>query len=173
MPLKSTFRATVVASLLLLAGAQILFAQQPVQPINLRQLVDQADIVFVGKCVATRSRWDDALRIILTDSTFEVVDYLKGGGETRITITELGGALPERNLGMMVPGMAQFREDEEVVLFVRAVNELNRVVGGARGKYSIDTQRGTGAKSVGRKPLASFLADLHGMISQRPQPDGY
>jgi hypothetical protein len=157
---------------LVLVGQATLLSQRLDQPADIRQLIDQSTIVFVGKCVETKSRWDDAARLILTDSTFEVTDYLKGDGETRITITEPGGTLPERNMTMTVPGMAQFRKDEEVVVFTRTLNKLNRVVGGSQGKRMINTEDGTGSKRVGTKSLKDFLEELRAIISEPLQPVG-
>ena len=53
------------------------WAQQDAAP-DLQLMVSQANTIFLGVCVHAQSRWDDATRMILTDYTFGVEQYLKG-----------------------------------------------------------------------------------------------
>ena len=123
---KSLLRKVSLAALL--SGASVATVlTQGTAPSEIRSLVARADMVLVGTCVSTRSRWDNEARMILTDVTLEVARYLKGSGGSRLTLIVPGGELPERNFGMVAPGMAQFREDEEVILFARLVAGAVRV----------------------------------------------
>ena len=135
---------------------------------EIRSLAARSEMILLGTCVSTRSRWDNEARMILTDVTLEVARYLKGSGRSRLTLIVPGGELPERNFGMVAPGMTQFRENEEVIVFARLVDGAVHVVGGAQGKYLIRVRPGTGTKTIRRRPLRRVIEDIERVVSTRP-----
>ena len=99
--------------------------------------------------------------MIMTDSVFAVDRYIKGRGTATITVTSLGGALPDRNLIMTVPGMVEFTPKEEVLLFLaRTTARTYSVYGLSQGKFVIQSDPKTGNKSVLQRPLTTLLSEV-------------
>jgi hypothetical protein len=129
--------------------------------ISLEELTLRSDVILTGKCIASQSRWDDQARMVMTDSVFAVDRYLKGQGSATITVTAPGGALPDRNLVMTIPGMVEFSPKEEVLLFLAKTRSRNYTVYGlSQGKFVIQTDAKTADKTVGKQPLTKVLAEV-------------
>jgi hypothetical protein len=121
----------------------------------------QSSAIFLGVCNYSKSRWDEAKRMIFTDSTFRVKEYLKGDLGSVVTITELGGVLPEFNLALTVPHSPQFYAGEEVILFIWTDPQgIHRVLGASQGKCSVRADPATGDKTVQGVPLEEFLRHI-------------
>jgi hypothetical protein len=129
--------------------------------INLEEMTMRADIILTGKCIASRARWDDKSKIVMTESTFAVDRYLKGKAAGTITVTSIGGALPDRNIMMTIPGMVEFAPDEDVLLFLaKSPDRTYSVYGQAQGKFVIKTDAKTGKRVVGQESLTTFVSKL-------------
>src|SRR5688572_30220779 len=64
-------------------------------PPTFDQLVDEAQLVFLGEVADKRSRWvDEPLgRAIVTDVTFRVEDVFKGNAPAHVVLEFLGGSI--------------------------------------------------------------------------------
>ena len=98
---------------------------------SLEELSSKADSIIVGQVTDMRSQWED--RNIFTYVTLSVEQYIKGAGDSQVTIKTLGGTVG--NLGQRVSDTPSFHIDERAVLFLR--DEFFRVVGWRQGKFSI------------------------------------
>lgn len=128
---------------------------------DLRQMAHQSSAIFLGICNYSQSSWDETKRMIFTDSTFLVKEYLKGNLGPVVTITEMGGVLPEFNLAMIVPHFPQFYEGEEVILFVWTdPQRIHQVLGASQGEYSVRVDPTTGDETVQGAPLEEFLRHI-------------
>jgi len=130
--------------------------------LDLRQLVGRADVIFVGTVLKTHSHWTEDRRHIVTDTTFQVGQPLRGSttGKT-VVVRNLGGAVGE--IGMRVSGAPSFNQGARVVLFTEQRGPDRFVVGMRQGVYEVASD------SAGR---ATVRADLSGLALARKGPDG-
>ncbi len=123
------------------------------------RLAPYAEAIVRGTCRSARSRWDAARRLIVTDAEIAVAETLRGPTRRSLVVTEPGGALPERNLGMLVPDGPRFAPGEELLLFVaRDARGDMRIVGGAAGRLDVTHDRVTGERRIGRTSLEELRA---------------
>jgi hypothetical protein len=101
------------------------------------QLVWTSDIIFVGKATKSTSRWTANGRQIVTDTTFNVEEGIRGTAKgKKITIRNLGGSVD--GIGMKVIGSPHFRTGERMVLFTEKRGENRYVLGMQQGVYGIN-----------------------------------
>src|ERR1043165_8613240 len=82
------------------------------------QMVDRADLVFVGKVISSRADWRTVgtNRVIFTRVEFENEETLKGKAGTSLTLEFLGGTVGEVTL--RVADVPAFVARDRVLLFV-------------------------------------------------------
>jgi len=148
-----------------------------VLPPSFQELVGEADIVFEGEVIDTRSRATsfDGNEVIYTDVTFRVSRALKGRPGSVVSLQFLGGEVGDR--GMKVYGIPTFARGDRDVIFaitsqplisplVRLMHGRVRVVrdGGAAAQESVRLSDGTPLRQV-----AAFGAiTLQDALSQTP-----
>src|SRR2546426_7157199 len=84
------------------------------QPMSLAELVQEADIIFVGTAVTRVSAWNPEHTRIYTRTTFQLEEYLKGYAGETIVVETMGGVA--EGVGMMVPGMPVFSVNQQELL---------------------------------------------------------
>ncbi len=142
--LRNAAGGVLVASLLLAGGqAHALLAYMSDE-----QMVKTSDNVLVGSVESVESYYISE-GVIVTDITIVTEDNVKGhlnkGG--RVILRQPGGRVGP--IVRHVTSLPQFREGEEVVLFLQMQKRTGPVVvGGARGKLMIRTDALTGEKYV-------------------------
>lgn len=132
-------------------------------PLYLEELVEHSAVVFEGRCVANRVERDALTNLVVTYTTFEVKDTLKGSVESTHVIKQVGGTLPEANLNYNVEGIPSFTPGEDYVVFLAGVSSVgfSSPIGLAQGRFSV---RGEGQErrvANGRdfKDMAARIAD--------------
>lgn len=114
-------------------------------PLPFRQLIPQVDAFVVGRVGGKSVEWAEAGggRQIVTVTDLTVHEWIKRpkGFEARdqIRIRELGGE--KDGVGLSIPGAAQFREGEIILLALSPVSLENaefRVKGMSLGKYVLE-----------------------------------
>jgi hypothetical protein len=126
-------------------------------PPTFEELSDRAEIVFVGKAVASRTEWRtiSADRVIFTLVEFEVAEIWKGSAGKSLTLQFLGGTVGDAT--MEVAGVPRFSTDDRVVLFVEKNGvQFCPLVGIFHGKFALRKDEKTGRDIVLRhdgKPL--------------------
>ncbi len=118
------------------------------------QLARKAEVIAIGTVAELRSGWNEKHSRIYTDVILSVNEYMKGIQTAKtITIRCPGGEVGD--VGELYSGTASFRTAEEVMVFAsKGTSENYHVVGGNQGKFSIATDKMTGAKVVeGGVPL--------------------
>ena len=88
---------------------------------NLRDLVEQADRIFVGTCLSVESKVTN--NIPFTTYTFEVVEQIKGVNTDTVTVRQFGLTKPMPlgeglALAPIIQGMPQYKERHEYLLFL-------------------------------------------------------
>ena len=143
MALKSNRILFFVLSLLWFSPA--LFAQQ--MGVELKDLSAGADVIVTGKVTQLSSSWNADNTRIYTRASIQVDEYLKGiNNENSIIVTYPGGEVGD--VGEMYSHMPTFRDNEEVLLFLKKDNKTPdyKVFNGENGKINIIDNPKTGEK---------------------------
>jgi flavin-binding protein dodecin len=136
---RASFYASVTFAGIALLGTSLASATT-VQKFTMQELSKKSDSIVMAKVEDQSSRQDAGNKEIYTYITLSVLESVKGAkGEKTMTIRQLGGSVG--NLISVVPGMPNFKNGEEVVLFLSAKDREGYpwVMGLQQGKYSIVT----------------------------------
>lgn len=107
--------------------------------LSVDELTQRADMVVVGRVIATEPRESEDGKRISTLVTLQVEESWKGRPAQEVRILALGGTLD--GISQVVMGAARFAEGEEVVVFLRSLRgpePLTEVVGMAQGKLAVE-----------------------------------
>jgi hypothetical protein len=148
-----------------------------VKRMDLKELVSVSDAIAQGTVESVESRWEN--QSIYTYISVRVDEPLKGGPRRVLLIRQAGGQIGA--LHAHVPGMPQFKQGDQVIVFLRDLkNGTFDVVGLGQGKYDIvgnnavtnmtgmslaDTKTGAliEAGPADQKPLEAFKAQIRGL----------
>ena len=129
---------------------------------NLKMLTKNSEVILTGKVSKQESKWNDNKSRIYTDVTIEVDEYLKGqNGERSITVRHPGGEVGE--VGELYTHMPTFKEEEEMVLFVKIDKNDGkyRVYDGENGKIEIIKNKTSGEKfTTSNKKVADLKKQI-------------
>lgn len=105
---------------------------------EIKSLSKGADVILTGKVTKQQSVWTRNKSRIMTKTTIQVNEYLKGNGNSgSIVVNHPGGEVD--GVGELYSHMPEFKNDEEVLLFLK--KEKNspdyKVFSGEDGKISI------------------------------------
>ncbi len=142
--------------LFFIGGCISAFAQS--QNSEIKHLSEKADLIFTGKVTSQQSEWNKNKTKIYTDVTIAVDEFLKGeSSDKSITVTHPGGEIGD--VGEWYSHMPKFKNDEEVLLFVkRGVNgNKNIVYEGEQGKMTLSIDKKTGDKYTPQKKKISSI----------------
>ena len=114
-------------------------------PPTFEEMADMAELVFVGKAVASRAEWrtigND--RVIFTLVEFETQEVLKGNAGKSVILQFLGGTIGDTTLE--VTGVPRFKGGERVILFVEKNGvQFCPLVGVFHGKFGLLNDQKTG-----------------------------
>ncbi len=138
------FTAFLVSGLVLMAAFTPAGATT-MRRMDLPEVVTRANRVVHAVAVEERVYWDHGHGRIFTDTTFEVLEDIKGLGSPRVTVTMLGGNLD--GWDMRIEGTPIFRQGEEVILFTSPrPGGSNNLVGFSQGLMRIVEDPETGHK---------------------------
>lgn len=110
-------------------------------PADVESLTAAADAVVHARVLSASSHWGKGGGQIFTAVTLKPIETWKGDARDQITVVVPGGSVGE--LSQTVSGAAEFRADEEVVVFLREK--------GSVGVYSIE-RLALGKFAVGAPP---------------------
>ena len=106
-----------------------------VVPLDYGALTRQADVVVQGSVIAQTSFWGPSKERIYTHTKVAVTRTLKGRAPSVLTVRQWGGQVDD--VRMDVPGNADLKYGEEVVLFLSTDGQYHFVVALAQGKFSL------------------------------------
>lgn len=130
------------------------------------QKVDEAQSIVMGKCIRTRSQWDDQHRFIITYSTFALEKALKGTAPAEITVVTPGGqvgSLRQESIGIPV-----FHEGDERLLFVKNTSAGPTVLYFDQGTYDVSSDE-HGEKVIAPVPTAAVRIDTQSGKAVEPE----
>jgi len=109
-----------------------------IRSVGLGELYEQAELIFHGRCIKNWSERDAQLNRIVTMTTFELIESIKGSAKPLRTIKQIGGSLPG-NLTYKVQGVPTFKVGEEYIIFLPKKSKLgfSSPVALSQGKFSI------------------------------------
>jgi hypothetical protein len=132
------------ASLAFAAGLTLAPAAQAVTvlPLYLDEMADGAAVAFEGRCIGNRSEVDAGTGLIVTYTTFDVRDVLKGSPGSTYEIKQVGGALPNDGPQYRVLGVPKFELGEDYVVFLAGVSTagFSSPIGLAQGRFKVDRE---------------------------------
>src|SRR5438094_4260618 len=102
------------------------------------EMVDKADLVFVGKVIGSRAEWRSVGpgRVIFTLVEFETQEVLEGNAGASVTLQFLGGTVG--GVTLEVADVPRFNAGDRVVLFVEGNGvQFCPVVGVFHGKFGL------------------------------------
>jgi hypothetical protein len=132
---------------------------------EINALTEGADVILIGKVSKQNSRWNEDKSRIYTDVSINVDEYLKGNyNQKTILITHPGGEVGE--VGELYTHMPTFKEEEEILLFVKKNlnDEKYRVYAGEKGKIQIIKDKYTGEKNTA---LNKKVSDIKALIKSQ------
>jgi len=131
--MKMIFTATALVSLLFLILTSVVDAE--VIQMNRQEIIQRSNLIFVGRVLQKKSRWNKQGNLIVTDYTFAVDDVLYGETDSELTLTFAGGQLPEE--GQKVFGVPEFNVGNTGLLMIEesAHPLLSPITGRYQGKY--------------------------------------
>lgn len=117
------------------------------------QLTAGATGIVRGHVVDVVSQWNDEQTTIYTYTTIVVSQWLKGGGPKAITVRTPGGEVGD--IGLWVEDVPVFFKDQEVVTFVKPIEEepFMQVHGLYQGKFTVES----GKVIEAGLPVADFV----------------
>ena len=143
------------------------------RPLSVEQRVDLSEEIVVGRVVDSVTEWQG--KLIVTVSTVEISETIKGRTAGTVEVTQLGGTAVHPELGISVTMTASshvgLAAGEEVLLFLgRRGSGPLQLVGAQAGKYVIRPNPLTGRQElpVGPKVLDATRGDRHDAVRAEP-----
>lgn len=103
---------------------------------SVAELTKSADRIFRGRCLSAWTTTVDfkGRPLAATAYSFEVSDYLKGGGPVRFTFNQAG--TPDRGVSDLgrVAGLTVFVPGNEYVVFLRPISQAGLTSAAGRGR---------------------------------------
>lgn len=160
--MKRSVKVLVAAALLLSVVVSATLATQVIYR-SPRQLGEVSALVVDGKVSSVRSYWNDSHTKIFTEAVVSVNGAHKGDAGSTVRIVQLGGVVG--NVRMTVHGALQWRQDEEVLLFLEpSIPGAYQVAGLFQGMYKIERDQRSGKAYV--------VNTSHGNADLVGTPDG-
>ncbi len=132
--------------LLLFCGIYVSASAQTFQS-KIKMLTEKSDVILTGKVVKQKSNWNHSKTKIYTNVTIEVNEVIKGSAvDKNIEVKHLGGEVGD--VGEWYSHIAQFKPDEEVLLFAKKEkNDKSYILSnGEDGKITLFNDKKTGEK---------------------------
>ena len=156
-----------------------------IPPLYLDQLIDGSAIAFQGDCIDNRTERDAHTGLIVTYTTFQVQDVLKGQVGSTHTIKQMGGRLPGPAGSIevyVVKGVPKFEVGESYVVFLYGISAagFSSPVGLDQGTFKVLTGS-AGLQVTNGRDFKEMTADIplqqagkaEKKLHQAPGPAGH
>jgi len=148
-----------------------------VERLSLEDLTRRAHSIVMGRVRGARTYWSSDRRLILTTTTVEVAETIKGRTRGAVELTTIGGRVG--NTVLHVAGMPAFTDGEETIIFLEQSGSYSTVVGLGQGKFTVAD--GEVANAVSdltfpdgqrprqlKMPLETFKQRIRSILNRRP-----
>ncbi len=125
-------------------------------PQSTEQLVENSSDVIRGKVLSQISQWDETHTYIYTAVSIEITEILLGSATKGATISVYvpGGVV--NDTGLRVEHAPEFKDGEDVILFLTELDNLYSVTSWEMGKFRIEN-----ANVVEKKlPVSEFISEI-------------
>lgn len=144
---------------LLLLGAALPAGATVVVDLPREEMASRAELIVRARVGAKKSAWSEDGRRLLTRTELIVLEYTKGAGPERLTLSQQGGRVGD--VVSAISGDARLEEGEEVVLLLRRAGGV--VVLTALGLSAYHVERAPGGVPTVRRELGGLsFASLQG-----------
>lgn len=111
-----------------------------VLPMSLNEIIDNAPVVFHGICTSNRTERDPVTNFIVTYTSFDVRDALKGDVKATHTIKQIGGTLPGGEQSYQAQGIPTFVVGQEYVVYLAGVSSagFSSPIGLSQGRFTVE-----------------------------------
>jgi hypothetical protein len=152
---------TLVLAVMSLPGIAPGVEATTVKRLSLEQMVRGSHRIMLGRCVSQETYWNKNRTRIYTAIRFAVTEDLKEGSGRSATVVTVGGTID--GITLAVSGTPNFRENEEVLLFLEAGKGGKWILMGlSQGMFRITADRG------GVKTAQHASSGLH-LVSASPE----
>lgn len=157
-----------LAVILVLTTAAPLFATR-IRPLNLEEMTERADRIFLGRCVSIQVARDPATGSRVTFADFRVERAAKGDLHGIVRIKLLGEQDQSLPHGRGVPGLPRFAAGEEVVLFLYGDSRrgFTSPVGFGQGKFTVFQDKQGRSQAVNAFRNENLFLDLSEGVRRR------
>jgi hypothetical protein len=128
-------RPSVVLSFACLLTLSISAQATTVERLTLEELAVRAPLIVEGTVRSSESHWSSNGKLIITTTTIEVTDSIKGQAPRTVAVTTIGGQVGRSVL--RVAGMPVFKPGEATVVFLEPSGAYRTVLGLGQGKFTI------------------------------------
>ncbi len=112
-----------------------------VVPLSLAEQVDRSDLIVRATVGARHSAYVPERGAILTWTTLQVTEVLKGQSPRTLTLRQMGGSAD--GMVQRVPGDAELATGQDVVLFLHREGDTVFLLALAQSCYVVDASQGT------------------------------
>lgn len=105
---------------------------------EIKALSEGSDVILTGKVTKQKSEWAENKSRIITKTTIQVDEYLKGNGNNNsVVVSHPGGEVD--GVGELYSHMPEFNDNEEVLVFLKKDTNSSdfNVFSGEDGKISL------------------------------------
>ncbi|MCX2982040.1 hypothetical protein EYC98_14345 [Halieaceae bacterium IMCC14734] len=168
---RTSFISWLALVLFLLAAPRTLYATS-VLAVDMRQLVNEAAVIFEGEVIASEARWNAQRTSIFTHVSFRVIDVIKGSlrAET-VTLTFAGGSVDD--LTLQVDSMTYPIPGERGIYFLEdpARQQVNPLLGWSQGhfKITLDQKGRERVLTAGNSPVLAVEVDAEAKVGAAKQ----
>ena len=125
-------------------------------PQSTEQLVENSSDVIRGRVISQISKWDETHVLIYTAVTIEITEIVLGSATKGATILVYvpGGIVSDT--GLKVEHAPEFKDGEDVILFLTELDNLYSVTSWEMGKFTVES-----ANVVEKKlPVSAFINEI-------------
>lgn len=135
--------------------------------LSLEELTDGSQLIIHGHVRRSWTAWDRTHQFIWTHYEVQVLESLKGIPQSRVVVSEPGGAVG--GMVMRIGGTLPFTIGEEAILFLyRTPVGYWRTYGLGQGKYTVTRDPVSGRKVIRTNLQGMTLVDLKVSRESRP-----
>ena len=120
------------------------------------QLIENSSDVVRGKVISQNSQWNETHTSIYTEVTIEITEIVLGSVTkgAAISVYVPGGVV--NDTGLRVEHAPEFKDGEDVILFLTELDNLYSVTSWEMGKFTVEN-----ANVVEKKqPVAEFINEI-------------
>jgi hypothetical protein len=165
----------LIVFMAMLTGLAPVSRATTVERLTLEDLTKRSQSVLQGVVRGSRTYWGPDGKLILTNTTIEVTEAIKGQSSRTVEVTTVGGRIGDRVLH--VSGMPAFTQGENTIVFVERASGYLTVLGLGQGKFTVSNGEVANSPSelnfpdgrparTTRMPVQTFKSEIRAMVDR-------